>query len=380
MDTMQPVLKTGRDVWDKINMPESEFRGRIANIRKAMKKDDIDILLLYGRDPNEYANPCYLTNFLTGTQRASLVALPAAGDITLIVEGFPRGLPTYRNRTWVQDIRICDDISKECASYLKEKGLLQSTIGVAGLSKLMPYSQLKLFNVSVKSATIVDCDDLINSTRMIKSSKEIDQVHRASRNLSGIFSSISGIDSVISQKAIEAVACRQAFINGAEDFRILFARPSDEKWAFGPADEARISSGDNLIVYAAIEYEKYWAEGIRTYKRISASLEAVKNEKAEALYSQILKSIKPAKSVSQLCKEVMDMTGSDFEYIPDYGLGQGIGLSLKEEPQLTAETTDVFKDGMCLSLRLMLKNKEIKGFGLGNTIHVSKKGSEILTQ
>jgi len=31
--TMQPALKNGRNVWDRVNMPESEFEGRVERVR-----------------------------------------------------------------------------------------------------------------------------------------------------------------------------------------------------------------------------------------------------------------------------------------------------------------------------------------------------------
>jgi len=48
METLQPTLKRGRDVWDRINMTEMEFHMRVEKIREKMQKESIDCILLYG--------------------------------------------------------------------------------------------------------------------------------------------------------------------------------------------------------------------------------------------------------------------------------------------------------------------------------------------
>ena len=38
METMQPILKSGRTAWDRINMPVEEFHERVKRIRKGDQK------------------------------------------------------------------------------------------------------------------------------------------------------------------------------------------------------------------------------------------------------------------------------------------------------------------------------------------------------
>ena len=121
METLQPTLKRGRDVWDRTNMPEKEFRSRVEGLRSEMKKEGIDLLFLYGRTTDHYANPAYISNFLIKTPQGALVAVPDEGDVTLIVEGFPRDQPAVKSITWIQDIRSCREISKGCEEYMQEK-------------------------------------------------------------------------------------------------------------------------------------------------------------------------------------------------------------------------------------------------------------------
>src|SRR5512136_2792365 len=111
METMQPTLKSGRYAWDRINMPVEEFQERVWRIRKAMKKEGIDLLLLYGNGFNEYGNYSYLSNTITRLPQGSLVAVPLKGDLTLMFEGASRGVPSVKKMTWIDDIRASGDVS-----------------------------------------------------------------------------------------------------------------------------------------------------------------------------------------------------------------------------------------------------------------------------
>ena len=66
--------------------------------------------------------------------------------------------------------------------------------------------------------------------------------------------------------------------------------------------------------------------------------------------------------------------------IPEYGLGQGIGLSLQESPLLTEEESGSLQEGMCIALRCAVKDKELGAIMIGETIYLSKNGPEVLTR
>jgi Xaa-Pro aminopeptidase len=382
METMQPSLKRGRDNWDQINMPQTEYHERIVEIRKTMKKEGLDVLLVYGRGVNEYGSPCYFSNYMTGTQRAALVAIPKEDEATLIFEGFDRGLPTAKSKTWIKDVRVCNDMGKDCVKYLTEKKLLASTIGFAGLKRLMPYNQMQFLQESTKQGKTIDCDQMIENMRMVKSQCECDQIRRSARIVTRVFESISGGKLPnMSEKMLVSTMDRAAFIDGAEDFRILVAKPKEGKWSFRSPEDGKISAGDTIIIYVALEFERYWSEGIRTFVVSGdSSLVLAKSENIMSLYKQILSSIKPGKSSSQLYKEIVgEMRNNHVDYMPEYGFGQGIGLALHELPMITEEERNQLKAGMCLTLHLAIKDKEMGAFMVGDTVAITKDGAQVLT-
>ncbi len=314
--------------------------------------------------------------------QGAVVAITRAGEVTLICEGFARDLPGVKSVTWVEDIRSCDNASKQTVSFLKEKKLIPSTIGLAGLEPSMPYEQFQFFLKSTEACKLVHADDVIREMRMIKSQREVDQIRRSSRIVSRIFNNLSQMSfSLVNEKRLEAVMGRDAYLEGAEDVRILIAKPKERNWTLRPLGDVPFSANERVILYLAVEFERYWAEGVRTFVREGNSLKECPVSIFNTLYSQIIQKMKLGQKISQFCKEtVAEIKATHADAIYDYGLGQGIGLSLQELPLLTEEETNPFKEGMCLTLRLAIKNGGKDPMMIGNTIYLSKAGPEILTQ
>ncbi|OGP67073.1 MAG: hypothetical protein A2169_08125 [Deltaproteobacteria bacterium RBG_13_47_9] len=382
METMQPTLKNGRNVWDRINMPEDEFNRRLKKVRREMKKEGIDLLFLYGNGFNEYGNYCYLSNYMIRLPRGALVVVPQKGELTLIFEGASRGVPSVRKTTWIEEIRPCGEISKECVKYLEEKKLTPSTLGFVGLKQLMPNDQWQFLLESLPQYNIIDSNPLLKEMRMIKSQRETDQIRRSSRILVHAFDFIAqAAFSECNERELEARLRREARLEGAEDFRMLIAKPREERWAFRLPEETEIFPEETVILYLAVQLERYWAEAVRTFMVKEKSFVSVKRENLETLYGKVIEGFRPGKTASQFHDEaIVQIRKEGAEYISGYGLGQGIGLSPREHPLIFNEDKTPLKEGMCLTLRLLLKEEGLGAMMIGNTLHLTKKGPEVLTQ
>ncbi len=382
METMQPTLKSGRNTWDQINMPVEEFHARVKKIRQRMKERGIDVLLLYGKAFNEYGNYCYLSNYVIRLPQGALVAVPKAGELSVIFEGASRGVPSIKKTTWIDDIRATGDVSKECVKYLQEKNLIPSVIGLVGLRRQMPYYQLQFLFDSLPKCKIIDAGSFINELRMVKSSREILQIRKASRIVVRTFDFITSNSFLnLREEVLEAAARREARLEGAEDFRMMIAKPLEERWAFKPPKENPLRSEDKVIIYLAVEFERYWAEAARTFSVRDSSFVETQPEEVKTLVEAIVEGMSTGKKVSQFYRETMaKIKKANFDFIPDYGLGQGIGLSPKELPVIAKEDQSILNQGMCFSLSLGIRNKVMGPLMIGNTIYLSKKGAEVLTR
>ena len=381
METIQPILKRGRDVWDRINMPESEFLRRVNRIRQTLEQEDIDVFLIYGAGLNEYGNICYFTNYITRMPMGAMVIIPKEGEITLLFQGGSRELKAAKNITWVEDTRSSMNLPEDCIKFLQEHHLIPSKVAIAGLKQWMPFLEFQSLMDGVSQCEIIEADDIIRQMRMIKSQKECDQIRRASRMVALGFDFLSKtIVSKPNEKIVEAIIDREMRLEVAEDVRLLFARPMKPQWAMRPAQDSTISEDDRIIVYMALAVERYWAEGIRTFTfKNSCFTKPDANELAK-LYETCVGMMKPEKMCSELYKEVLDsIQKSGIGYILDYGFGQGIGLSLQEVPFIDAKDGTQMKEGMCFTMRFAVEDKEVGVVMEGDTFLLAENGPEKLT-
>ena len=380
MKTLQPVLRNGRNVRDPINMPTLEFEQRILTLREWMRAKWVDLFLAYGHAFNDYGHPCYLTNYVIRLPRGTLVAV-TRDEVTLFFEGASRGLPSAKKTTWVEEVRACSDVSQECAKYMKEKSLIPSTVALAGLKQWMPHHQLKALMEALEGCTIEEGDQMIGEMRMVKSFRECDQVRRAARIVKHVFDLVKERSfPKVSERVIEAAVYREARLEGAEDVRVLVARPGDPAWGLRQADEASVGSDETLILCVALAYERYWAEGIRTFAVKEEKLVDPGLEGLEALYGRVAAAFKPGKALSRCVKDALvEVEKSKMVYAGQFGLAQGIGLSVEEGPLFEEEGKGDLEEGICFTLRLCVKDEAMSDAMLGNTFCVSHGQVESLT-
>src|SRR5487761_226108 len=121
MITMNPVLLHGRASWDSGAFPNDEFQERLELLQAAMVSRGLRGLIV-GGSSLDYANLCYLTQYIPWAGWA-LAIVPAAGDITLVTGvGGGRELPVARPRTWVADVRNVPNLDHAFRQLLAERG------------------------------------------------------------------------------------------------------------------------------------------------------------------------------------------------------------------------------------------------------------------
>jgi Xaa-Pro aminopeptidase len=381
METVQPILRRGREVWDRINMPEMEYRQRILRIQETMKKENLDVLLVYGAGLNGYGNAAYLSNYATKMPWGAFVIVPQEGDVTLLFQGGSRELKAVQKITWIEDIRSSMTLTPTCLEQMKEKDFIPSRVGIAGPRKLMPVHEFQSLLEGTSRCEVIEADHILNDMRMIKSPRECDQMRRSSRIVAHGFDFIADTPFTDpTERSLDALVDREMRLEGVEDVRLLFGKPKETSWAMRPAEELRLSNGDTVILYLAVSFERYWAEGIRTYTFKDTRFTTPAVGKGTALYLQVISEMKPEKKASAYHEAVhSEFKNSGLESISDYGLGQGIGLDLHEPPYLNDSDQTRMKSGMCVAIRLTMKDNKIGAIMTGDTFLLTENGPEKLT-
>ena len=139
------------------------------------------------------------------------------------------------------------------------------------------------------------------------------------------------------------------------------------------------SPGESVIVYLAVEFERYWAETVRTFVVEPGVLKEVRSDALDRVCEQVLAKMKPGKKVATFYEEAAAEVSQNPDcYITEYGLGNGIGLWVDESPALSEEDQGTLKAGMCLALRLAIQDKAKGAIMIGCTVHLTENGPEIL--
>lgn len=380
MQTLQPTLRNGRNVWDRIHMPIQLFHNRVDAVRKEMASCDIDIVIAYGRAFNHYANPCYLSGYMIRLPKGFMVAVTPE-DVVLFYEGASRGLSNAKKLTWIEDVRPCSDIVKSFTEFLLDKSSVKPHIGLAGVDMLMPYEQRYRLNQALNGSAFSDFDPFFRNIRKIKSERELDQIKRAGRIVVHALQKIEQRPFPgFQERIIEATIIREARLEGAEDVRVLFGRPQVPGWQLASAGNDAVNSGETLIVYLALVFERYWAEAACTFIVDKNVLARPDIEVSQQLFKEMKTCIQPGKAVKE-CNSDMQAVLSEHSagFIDHYGFGQGIGLDPEEWPSWDEEGSGYLENGMCMTLHACMKDPGIGEIMIGETVAVTASGIDVIT-
>jgi Xaa-Pro aminopeptidase len=378
MQTLQPIIRLGRDVWDRNNLPATEFQARVERLRAEMNGMGVEALLLYGKAHDDCGYPVYLSYHVLKSPRPSLVILLRQGDPVLVVQETSRGLPAIQATTWIEDIRTCSDVAETGLAVLAEKGLRNAPLGLAGVRRYMPHGQWLKLAAGLEGAKLVDAEQTFDRQRAIKSAREIAQVRRASQIVRrALEEHATGRFGVINESLLAAHLIRSARMEGAEDVRLLIGRPVQSEWSLRPVEDATVGGGEKIILHIAACRERYWAEATRTYLAGPEGL-VICNDGADATFNAVAANLKPGRTAAEYVRAAVSQMGAlHAELIEEYGLGNGIGITVKEPPILSAGDETTIEPGMCIALRVALPDPR-GGFVLrSETVVVEKDGASM---
>jgi Xaa-Pro aminopeptidase len=379
--TRHSVLKRGCSTWDKEVMPEEEFRRRLDAVRREIVRQNLDALVVYG-DNYSFGDLCYLTNYFPKV-RGGIAVVPREQEIALLLNIGSRDVPFAKTLTWVQDVRASNQVGRDGAALLNEKGLGGGTIGLVDSGKGFPLPQLEEMKNALPQVRWRDCDALFERPRVQKGPRELAALREAGRVLDEI---CTGAEAFVREgrKEYEVLADidRLARDNGVEDIRIVAGGGRLEPPGFkmtGPV-------ADHWAVYLAIQHERYWAEAGRTYLLRNPKLQSV-YQKAQEVVAAMAAQLKPGRSVGSIDEIARAQLGEFYAGAALYGLGNGIGLSQWEGPFLSDaearqmgkafDPSGTFEENMTLTLRVVFAT-EGKLILFGDSFHVTPAGPKSL--
>lgn len=356
MNTYDSVLRRGLASWDREKVPRGELEGRLDRIRAQMKAREIAVLIIHG-DAWKYGDLCYATHYAPMTREAvALVSLE--GDPVLYVSLGSRDIPFHKQLTWIEEVNVLPRLAAELGGRLQGWGAGGKPVGLVSVLEDMRASLYEEVRGQTGESALIPCTEWYRELRLRKTPGEVRLLKEAAAMADRSFETIlSLLRPGVNEIELAAEADYAARLLGAEDSRILLTSGSDGDRFLRPARDRRIASGEKVLVYLALSYQRYWTELGRTAV-VGGAPEGEEGhllQETLRLYEQILQSVRPGRDGRSGMAQAGELLRKHWEKHRARGSGilQGIGLDREEAPtvEISPNSPPVLP-GMFLSARL----------------------------
>jgi Xaa-Pro aminopeptidase len=349
-------------------MPEEELRRRIERVRAGMKERDIDLLLVYG-DSWKFGNLAYVSHFIP-KNRGALAVIPLQGEPALVIQEPSRNNPFSSTLTWIKETHSVGKFAQGLGEALKTRGLKPRRVGLASVEEQLNIREWREVEKLLGNVECVNMGDHLTSLRLIKSPVELSLLKEATAILEQALARFEKIAKP-GQKEYQVMAEleREARRRGVEDFRFLLARSTTPRIGLRPAADSALQEGEAVLILVAASYQRYWSELGQTFCLGRPSEKLIKDygtakDIFQQLVSAVGSSIQAGTPTSFLPRLPGKMEGEGEVPTPvrdslqSYGLGNGVGLDLTEQPSFDGTAQSPIKPGMVLTLRACLTGEE----------------------
>ena len=374
---MHPTLLVGPYDWDPERIPKEEFTDRIQAFWDEISDTECSATVVYG-DSRNHAELIYLSHFVPKLGPAFLL-VPREGEPTLLASGAPNMLPAARRTTWVEQMQPLRDAGKDIVQWLKETcgsdtAVSQARVALIGGEYIRSANYRSLSQAFAPENCFVDATSALRRLMRYKRPRELHLVREgcsilkaATQALAEAKESGAGLTEAILQ------AERVAYQMSAQDVRTLFSL--DGGRTLRPFEAPIAHPVDPLQAYIAVRHAGYWAEGFV----VLANSPDLIMMKASVALKAVIKVATAGTSYPNLARVVTEIIGPHNGHSMTIGnLGNGIGLSLEEEPRLVVGSEDALDAGCVYTLRVGASDhKEHHAFASA-MVAVNQRGNDVL--
>jgi Xaa-Pro aminopeptidase len=375
MRTMHSVVKRGALYWDRALLPMEAYRTRLARLQSEIVAAGDDAWLLMG-DVERHGPVVYATNFMPRV-RSALAFMPREGEPILLANISTRDIPAAKTITFVEDIRAFGKISKDLLTLLEERAAKGARIGLCGVAGAMPFPEWSLIANGRADIVWSERDERLNALRASKDAHETGAVRRAAAIAAHALDEAKGaLRAGVNLRAAVAELERLCRAQGAEDARFLVASGERAGAPLRPPHDRQIAAGESVLVYVAVQNQRYWGEAARSFS-IGAA-----NAGAQDIHRRCAAALDAMRAACRAGVAVCDVAGAATSALGDlaasaalYGLGGGIGLDHEEGVRISSASAGRLNGGETLALRVIAHDGR-NGAALAQTVQVTQAGVE----
>lgn len=314
--------------------------------------------------------------------RLALLLWPGQGDPAIVV---CKGEDVAcRDDCRIEDMRSYTEFVSSpvdlLADVVVERGLASGRLGLETHS--LPGAYVNQLRKRLPGATLIDCSDLLDRARMIKTPEEIDALAAAGqateRAIRGAFERASVGES---EKKVADDITAGVTVAGADVLNFMFLGTGTRSYEWHARPSAtRLEAGQVLHTDVAGNFIGYWSDLART------AFVGVPSPRQRDIYSRLyqthvetLDAIRPglrAGDLYSICQAAYRRVGLPFQMAH---IGHGLGLGLHEYPMLKPTTDEPLQPGMILCIEPAFLDPGLAGYHIEDLVLVTSDGREVLT-
>jgi Xaa-Pro aminopeptidase len=339
MLAQEPSIKRGLTSWDRALMPRDEFDERLRLVRAAMRKADLQALIVSG---NMYEDAALI--HLVGGNVDGTMVLPLDGEPCIFTVSGSRESFFLRELTWMTDVSHQGAlVGGAVRKALERYGISGGRIGTAGL-QVMTARQYADLTGELAKFELVDFSSALFEIRRDLRPRERVAVERARAIVS---KAVAAAEKMFAEGGSNAAAVieaeRVARLERAWDFRAL-ANLAGE--GLQPLELPSEERHEPLLLWAAARYQGYWAD------RVAPAASPADGEAALAVAAMVATAKAGATAGSVADAALSRLSEASRRSALSYGLGRGIGIELNGWPDIVPGSQERLREGTLLSFHV----------------------------
>jgi Xaa-Pro aminopeptidase len=224
---------------------------------------------------------------------------------------------------------------------------------------------------------------MLDSTRMIKEDKEIENLKKSCKIVSAICDTVRkelkpGLSELdVYYKVLELFSKNHV----TESFAPIIAFGENSANPHHRSSDKKLSQNDIIMMDMGCVYNSYCSDLTRTYflDKISDNYKQIWNAVKHS-QEAVLKGIKAGLSIAwadKTARSVLESAGYKDKFI--HTTGHGVGIEIHEMPSLSSTAEGVFLVGMAVTVEPGIYIEKKFGVRIEDTILIKEDGCEILT-
>jgi Xaa-Pro dipeptidase len=366
--------------------PKTEFDSRLRRTRAAMRREELDLLLLHS-----IPNICYLTGFETplADWYHCLIVPIDSEPVLQVCDPELALMNTYIETILPVSWERMDEAVGQLASHLASLHAGANRIGIEMRRPGLNANTARLLHERLPNANFVDASDLVPKVRAVKSPLEIVCLREAARiSTRGMEAAIAMIRPGITENEICAAAMQTMVSAGSEYFCIdpIVRAGRRSGVTHATCNRGVVRPGDSIIMEFGGVYQRYCAPLLRAavvgepperLRRLAdASLQAMDSLFANLRPGRTMGDVATAVTRAQINADPAVKTRGYF----GYSVGIGFPPSWVERSVEIAEgREELLMPGMTFHIHRSMRVPGLMGVGFSEIVVITESGYDTLT-